>query len=42
MIRIGSGNLIDWVLVSEQIKENNNIICDLTREYKNIESDWRE
>lgn len=35
-------NLIDWVLVSEQVKENNNVIRNLTREYKQIESDCRE
>ena len=30
-------NLIDWVCLSEQIKENNNTIRNLTREYKKIE-----
>lgn len=35
-------NLIDWVCVSEQMKENNNIIRNLTREYKQIEPDCRE
>lgn len=35
-------NLIDWVCVSEQMKENNNIIRNLTGEYKRIEPDWRE
>ena len=30
-------NLIDWVLVSEQMKENNNVIRNLTGEYKQIE-----
>ena len=35
-------NLIDWVCLSEQIKENNNIIRNLTGEYKKIESDCRE
>lgn len=35
-------NLIDWVCVSEQIKENNNEIRNLTGEYKQIESDCRE
>lgn len=35
-------NLIDWVLVSEQMKENNNVIRNLTREYKQIEPDCRE
>lgn len=33
-------NLIDWVLVSEQMKENNNVIRNLTGEYKQIEPDW--
>ena len=35
-------NLIDWVLVSEQMKENNNVIRNLTGEYKQIEPDCRE
>ena len=35
-------NLIDWVCLSEQIKENNNTICSLTVEYKKIELDYRE
>lgn len=35
-------NLIDWVLVSEQMKENNNVIRNLTKEYKQIESDCRD
>ena len=35
-------NLIDWVCLSEQIKENNNTICNLTGEYKKIEPDCRE
>lgn len=35
-------NLIDWICVSEQIKENNNAIRNLTREYKKIEPDCRE
>ena len=35
-------NLIDWVCLSEQIKENNNTIRNLTGEYKKIESDCRE
>lgn len=35
-------NLIDWICVSEQIKENNNIIRNLTGEYKKIEPDCRE
>lgn len=34
-------NLIDWVLVSEQMKENNNVIRNLTGEYKQIEPDCR-
>ena len=32
-------NLIDWICVSEQIKENNNTIRNLTGEYKRIEPD---
>ncbi len=35
-------NLIDWVYLSEQIKKNNNIIRNLTEEYKKIEPDCRE
>lgn len=35
-------NLIDWVCVSGQIKENNNRIRELTGEYKQIESGCRE
>ncbi len=35
-------NLIDWVCLSEQIKENNNTIRNLIGEYKRIESDCRE
>ena len=35
-------NLIDWVCLSEQIKENNNTIRSLTGEYKKIELDCRE
>lgn len=35
-------NLIDWICVSEQIKENNNTIRNLTGEYKKIELDCRE
>ena len=35
-------NLIDWICVSEQIKENNNTIRNLTGEYKRIEPDCRE
>ena len=35
-------NLIDWVYVSEQIKENNNEIRNLTGEYMKIEPECRE
>ena len=35
-------NLIDWVCVSEQIKENNNAIRSLTGEYKKIEPECQE
>ncbi len=35
-------NLIDWVCLSEQIKENNNTIRNLIGEYKKIEPDCRE
>ncbi len=35
-------NLIDWICLSEQIKENNNTIRNLTGEYKKIELDCRE
>ena len=35
-------NLVDWVCLSEQIKEHNNTIRNLTGEYKKIESDCRE
>ena len=35
-------NLIDWVCVSGQIKENNNRIRELTGEYKQIEPGCRE
>ena len=35
-------NLVDWVCVSEQIKENNNEIRNLTGEYKKIEPECRE
>ncbi len=35
-------NLIAWVCLSEQIKENNNAIRNLTGEYKKIEPDCRE
>ena len=34
-------NLIDWVLVSEQMKENNNVFLNLTGEYSPIEPDFR-
>lgn len=35
-------NLIDWICVSEQMKENNNKIRSLTGEYKQIEPECRE
>lgn len=35
-------NLVDWVCVSEKMKENNNKIRVLTGEYKQIEPDCRE
>ena len=35
-------NLIDWVCFSEQTKENNNTIRNLTGDYKKIEPDCRE
>ena len=35
-------NLIDWVCLSEQIKENNNTIRSMTGEYKKIESDCQK
>ena len=35
-------NLIDWVCLSEKIKENNNTIRSLTGEYKKIEPDCLE
>lgn len=35
-------NLVDWICVSEQMKENNNKIRDLTWEYKQIEPECRE
>ncbi|RKJ39054.1 hypothetical protein D7X25_29860 [bacterium 1XD42-8] len=35
-------NLIDWVCLSEQIKENNNTIRNLIVEYKKIEPDCRK
>lgn len=35
-------NLIDWVCLSEQIKSNNNTICNLTGEYKKIKPNCRQ
>ncbi len=35
-------NLIDWICLSEQIKENNNTIRNLTGEYKKIGLDCRK
>lgn len=35
-------NLIDWICISEQIKQNNNTIRNLTGEYKKIEPECRE
>lgn len=35
-------SLIDWVCVSEQIKQNNNTIRNLTGEYKKLEPECRE
>ena len=35
-------NLIDWVCLPDQIKENNNTIRNLTGEYKKIEPDCLE
>ena len=35
-------NLIDCICLSEQIKENNNTIRNLTGEYKKIEPDCQE
>ena len=35
-------NLVDWVCVSEKMKENNNKIRSLTGEYKQIEPECRE
>ena len=35
-------DLIDWICVSEQMKENNNKIRSLTGEYKQIEPECRE
>ena len=35
-------NLVDWICVSEQIKENNKKIRGLTGEYKQIEPECRE
>lgn len=34
--------LVDWICVSEQMKENNNKIRSLIGEYKKIESECRE
>lgn len=35
-------NLVDWICVSEQMKENKNKIRNLTEEYKQIEPECRE
>ncbi|MBE7725081.1 MAG: hypothetical protein E7244_11885 [Enterocloster citroniae] len=35
-------DLIDWICISEQMKENNNKIRSLTGEYKQIEPECRE
>ena len=35
-------NLIDWICVSEQIKENNNAVRSLTGEYQKIEPECQE
>lgn len=35
-------NLVDWICVSEQMKENNNKIRSLIEEYKQIETEYRE
>ncbi len=35
-------DLIDWICISEQMKENNNKIRNLTGEYKQIEPECRE
>lgn len=35
-------NLVDWICVSEQIKENNKKIRGLTGEYEQIEPECRE
>lgn len=35
-------DLVDWICVSEQMKENNNKIRNLTGEYKQIEPECRE
>ena len=35
-------DLVDWICVSEQMKENNNRIRSLTEEYKQIEPECRE
>ena len=40
--RQGSAKFKNWVCLSEQIKENNHTIRNLTGEYKKIESDcWK-
>lgn len=35
-------NLIDWICISEQIKQNNSTIRNLMGEYKKIEPECRE
>ena len=35
-------NLIDWICISEQIKQNNNTIRNLTDEYKKIEPECQD
>jgi len=35
-------NLVDWICVSEQMKENNNKIRSLTGEYRQIEPECQE
>lgn len=35
-------NLVDWICVSEQMKENNNKIRSLTGEYKQIDPECQE
>ena len=35
-------NLVDWICVTEQMKENNNKIRSLTGKYKQIEPECRE